>query len=114
MPTVALRPVSIHERDYQPGDLVDTRDLPGRRVAQLLRYGTIKSYDDGELLADLIERVERLEAALGARPSVVTNLRVETAEGAEVWPTVPPTTTGTASTTPTKIKRGGAKPGKED
>ena len=106
MARTALRPLSINERSYQRGDTVDTRDLPGRRIDQLLKHGMLKEFDDHEALADLIERIERIEAKLGRtaaeEPAAPTTLTaVPSAEVAVAPPAHQPA--------PARIKRGGAK-----
>ena len=93
----ALRDLSIHERGYQRGDEVDTRDLPQRRVNQLKRFGMVKEYDDAETLAVLLDRIVALEA------------RVEALEAGGGTIAPPPSPAGTK----VAIKRGG-KPETED
>lgn len=61
---IAVRPLSILDRHYQPGDEVDTRDIPQRRVEQLKKHGMLKEYDAPEMVAVLAERLEAVEARL--------------------------------------------------
>ena len=61
---VALRPLSILDRAYQRGDVVDTRDLSQHRVNQLKRYGMLKEFDDAETNTEVRERLAVVESRL--------------------------------------------------
>ena len=106
---LAIRPLSINDRHYQPGEMVDTRDLPQRRVDQLKKFGALKEYDDAENVSNLLERVAALEA------------RVQALEGPPARGDAPPQLAEAAtlpmpepSGTQVKIKRGGKTPDPED